>query len=143
LIDLGGNDEPRSLHFYHEAVENYLNSLELLPPDDATNRVVAYNGLGMLRTISGDTEGALKYFWEATQLLDAAGRHLEAGKFRSNIAATLYVADRFGDALEYAHSALRDFQTAGENTEHEIQATLEFIRMIEQSIRARGRQADG
>ena len=52
---------------------------------------------------------------------------------RFNVARTLAEAGRFADAIEWARSALRDFEACG-NADQEVVPTLKLIEAIESRL---------
>ena len=62
--------------------------------------------------------------------------HYRAAGTRYNVARALADAGRFADALDYAHAALRNFETYGESAAEMLQMTQEMIAQIEQAQQA-------
>ena len=112
----------KKLGLVKEARKNYEKVLSLNPADtDAL-----YN-LGVLCRETGKTEEAIRYF-------EAAGALYNAATARFNVALALAQAGRLADAREYAHAALRNFQTYGDRAADKIQKTQGLIAEIERAM---------
>jgi tetratricopeptide (TPR) repeat protein len=116
-----------ALRFYHQA-------LEMTPPDAIGQLAVIHNALG---TICGDADQldrALHHYRESIRLDESAGDLYGAAVTRYNVATDLSNAGRFPDARDYAHAALRNFQTYGAGAEEMIQKTLDLIARIDEAL---------
>jgi len=69
---------------------------------------------------------------------EAAGDFYKAGIARFNVAVDLRDAYRLPDALEYAHAALRNFESYGERASEMINKTRKLIENIEQDLKGKG-----
>jgi len=113
--------------FYHQA-------LDLLPPNAVDDLAVTHGQLGNIYQDAGDLNRALPHYREAIRYDEAGSNMYEAGKHRFNVALALRDAGSLADAREYAHAALRNFQTYGDRAAAEIQWTQEFIAKVEQAM---------
>ncbi len=106
--------------FYHQA-------LDLLPPNAVDDLAVTHNQLGNIYRNAGDLDRALSHYRESIRYKEAAGNIYAAANTRFNVALALRDAGRLADAREYAHAALRNYQTYGDRAAAEIQETQRLI----------------
>jgi tetratricopeptide (TPR) repeat protein len=113
--------------FYHQA-------LDLTPSSAMDALAVTHNQLGIIHAEAGDFDRALPHFRESIRYKEAAGNPYAAAETRFNVALALRDAGRLADAGEYAHAALRNFETYGDRAAAEIQETQRLIDWIEQAM---------
>ena len=94
-----------------------------------------HNALGAIYADAGDLDRALLHYREAIRYFEAVDSLYKAAGVRFNVALALAQAGRVVDAREYAHAALRNFQTYGDRAAAEIQRTQGLIGLIEQEQR--------
>ncbi len=130
LSSESGEDE--FLSHLNEAVRFYNQALGLLPPDAVDDLAVAHNALGAIYGEgAGDVDRALPHYRDSIRLEEQQGNVYGASVTRFNVALALAQSGRPGDALEYARSALRGFESYGESAAEVIQRTRRVIGMIE------------
>lgn len=120
------------------ALEYYSRTLKMLPPDAVDDLAVTHNALGVIYTEVGDPDSALEHYREAIRYDELQGNLYKAAIIRYNVAVSLTEADRFADALEYAHAALRNYETFGDRAAERIKETRELIAKIEQDLQGKG-----
>jgi tetratricopeptide (TPR) repeat protein len=113
-----------ALRFYHQA-------LDLLPPDAVDDLAVTHNLLGNIYSNAGDLDRALPHYRESIRYREMQGNLYGAAQTRFNVALVLAEAGRLSDAREYAHAALRNFQTYGDRAADKIEKTQGLIAKIE------------
>jgi len=126
--------EEELLRHLNDAVDFYHQSLDLLPSNAVDDLAVAHNQLGNIYKDAGDLARALQHYRESIRYYEAAGNLYGAARTRFNVAVTLRGAGRLADAREYAHAALRNFQTYGERAAEDIQDAQGLIELIEQEM---------
>jgi tetratricopeptide (TPR) repeat protein len=127
--------ETELLRHLNAAVAFYLQALDLTPPDAVDDLAVAHNQLGNIYRSAGDLDRALPHYREAIRYFEAAGDLYHAAVTRFNVALALAEAGRFPDALDYAHAALRNYETYGERAAEEIAKTQRLIVEIEEAMK--------
>jgi tetratricopeptide (TPR) repeat protein len=95
---------------------------------------VAHNQLGIIYDDAGDLDRALQHYRECIRYDEAAGNLYGAAQTRFNVAIALAQAGRLADAREYAHAALRNYQTYGDRAAADIQKTQGLIAQIEREM---------
>ena len=121
-----------------DALRFYGQALERLPSNAVDDLAVTHHQVGNIYLWAGDLEAALRHYRESIRYGETQGDLFGAAQTRSNVAVVLANAKRFQDAREYAHAALRSFETFGEGAEEETRRTRELIARIEQAIQAQG-----
>lgn len=115
-------------------LQYYTRALVLLPKNAVNDRVITHNALGIIYSDTGDIDSALSHYRDAIRYRELQSDVYEAAVIRCNVALTLRDAGRFQDAWEYAHAALRNYETYGDRAAEEMQKTRELIAIIEQKI---------
>jgi len=126
--------EEELLRHLNDAVGFYHQALDLLPPDAVDDLAVAHNALGAIYQNAGDFDRALSHWREAIRYWEAAGSLYHAATARRNVALALAQAGRLADAREYAHAALRNFETYGDRAADKIEKTQGLIAAIERDM---------
>jgi tetratricopeptide (TPR) repeat protein len=106
----------------------------MLPPTSVDDLARTHEGLGIIYDAMGDLDRALIHYYESIRYAEALGDLYLAGNNRFNLALALLKEHRFTDALEYAHAALRNYETFGDRATEKIQNTRSFIETVEQQI---------
>jgi tetratricopeptide (TPR) repeat protein len=114
----------------NNAVGLYHQALDLLPPTAVDDLAVTHSQFGIIYDEGGDFDRALQHWREAIRYREMQGNLYEAALTRFNVAIALARAGRLMDAREYAHAALRNFQTYGDRAAEEIQRTQGVIAEI-------------
>ncbi|MBC8449047.1 MAG: CHAT domain-containing protein [Chloroflexi bacterium] len=109
----------------------YQQVLTLLPSDAVNDLAIAHHQLGNIYGSAGDLEQSVHHFREAIRYCEACGNLYAAAEARRNVAVLLANDSRLADAREYAHAALRNYQTYGDRAETEIQEIQQLIEWIE------------
>ena len=117
------------------AEQNYRQALEMFPPNAAPELALTHNHLGSVYASAGQTDAALHHFRESIRYKESMQDRFAAGQSRYNAAVALIRVGRFGDAREWAQSALRDFNVCG-NADQDIVDTLKLLEQIESGLRA-------
>ncbi len=120
-------------HLTH-AANAYHQAVGLLPADAVGDLAITHNQLGLIYDAAGDLDTAVRHYGESVRYEEAAGNHYGAGQSRRNVAIAFAERRRFGDALEWARAALRDFQSYGNRAADRIAETQQVIAKIEQAI---------
>ena len=128
--EAGASDE-QLLKYANEAVSAYQLSLELAPPDAVDVLGITHDHLGVIYTETDHFDRALPHYRDAIRYFERSGNLYEAAVTRRNVAANLAMAGRFADALEYAHAALRNFETFGPGAAEDVKRTQGLIAKIE------------
>ena len=121
------------------ALQGYHKALELLPTSAVNDLAVVHNALGGVYGEAGDLDRALLHCREAVHYVEGSGDLYHAAMARRNMAQALAGAGRFDDALEYAHAALRDYETYGDRAQKEIQETYQLIAELESGLNKKGK----
>ena len=114
----------------NEAVRRYQEALDLLPSDAVDDQAVTHNQLGETYRNAGDLDRALPHYRQAICYEEAQGNRYGAAQARFNVALALHSAGLQADALEYAHAALRGFESYGDRAAEDIRDTQELIEEI-------------
>jgi len=122
---------PEQLSHLNDAIQLYLQALELTPADAVNQRAVTHNQLGRAFDELGDYSRALDNYRESIRYEETQGNIYGAAQTRINVAITLIKQGRAADAIEYARAALANFQTYGDGVNDEIQATQRLVSIIE------------
>jgi tetratricopeptide (TPR) repeat protein len=115
-----------ALGFYHQA-------LAMTPPDATGQLAVIHNQLGVIYGDTGELDRALDHYRESIRYKESAGNLYGAALTRYNVAIELLKVGRLADARDYAHAALRNFQTYGASAQQDIQSTLDLIADIDKA----------
>jgi tetratricopeptide (TPR) repeat protein len=115
----------------HDALGYCHQALEMTPPDAIVQLAVGHDQLGSIYGEAGQLDRALPQFRESIRYQELAGNLYDAARARNNVALVLLNARRFADARDYAHAALRNFQTYGASAQQDIQKTLDLIARID------------
>ena len=132
------NQPEEGLRHLNAAWQFYQQALDLLPPNAVDDLAVAHNALGIIWVEAGDLDRALPHYREAIRYREMQGNLYDAARTRFNVAIGLADAGRLADAREYAHAALRNFETYGDRAADMIQKTQQLIARIEQALKAQG-----
>lgn len=124
------------LQHLNAALQSYIQALDLLPPDAVNDLAVTHGQLGHIFVAADDLNRALTHWHETMRYMEAANNHYGAGLTRFNIAGALARRSRFGDALLYAQTALRNYETYGAGATEMIERTQQLIADIEAAIEA-------
>ncbi|HYU34319.1 MAG TPA: CHAT domain-containing protein [Thermoanaerobaculia bacterium] len=126
-----GATEEKLLREVNDAVANFHEALELLPPDKVNEVAEVHNNLGAIYShAAGDIDRAVQHYREAIQRFEQIGDLFHAAGVRFNVALTLVDAGRRTDALDYAEEALRGFESYGERAAEMIERTRGLIAKI-------------
>lgn len=128
--------EEELFQHFNAASQFYLQALNMLPSDAVNDLAITHNQVGNIYSGAGDLDRALPHYRESIRYKESAGDFYGAAITRRNAAAALFMAGRFADALEYAKTALCNFETYGEGAAKMIQGTRELIVQIEQAWQA-------
>ena len=123
----GNKPEEELLRHLNDAVGFYHQALDMSPSNAIDQLAVKHNQLGLIYNDAGDLDRALPHYREAIRYHEGAGNLYAAAQTRFNVALALAQAGRLADAREYAHAALRNYQTYGDRAAGEIQRTQELI----------------
>ena len=118
-----------------QAEKHYRQALEMFPPNAVRELATVHNQLGIIYAAAGQADAALRHCREAIRYREAMQDRLGAGQARGNAAIALARAARFGDAREWARSALRDFEACA-NAEQDVVKTLKLLEEIESALQA-------
>ena len=130
----GPREGEELLRHLNAALGFYLQALDLLPPNAVDDLAVTHNQLGIIYYEAGDLDRALPHYREAIRYFEEAGAIYNAAQASFNVALALARVGRLADAREYAHAALRNFETYGEGAREGIQKTRGLIAAIEQAM---------
>ena len=126
------------LRHLNDALRSYQQALDMFPRDAVDDLAVTHNQLGNTYSSVGDLDRALPHYRESIRYKEAMGDTYDAGRIRGNVAAALAGAGRFADALDYAHAALRDFESYGDRAAKDIEKARRLIAQIERAQQAKG-----
>ena len=127
--------EEELLRHLNDAARFYHQALDLLPPNAVDDLAVTHNQLGLIYKDAGDLDRALTHYRESIRYGEAAGNFYEAANTRFNVALALRDAGRLADAWEYAHAALRNYQSYEGRAAEEERKTEGLIAEIEGLMR--------
>jgi tetratricopeptide (TPR) repeat protein len=133
-----GHQEEELLRHLNDAARFYHQALDLLPPNALDDLVIAHGQLGNTYGRADDLNRALGHYQQAIRHAEAGANFYEAARYRFNVALALARAGRLADAREYAHAALRNYQTYGDRAAEEIERTQGLIADIERLSQAKG-----
>ncbi len=123
--------EHELLRHLNEAAGFYHQAREFLPPDAIDELAVVHNQLGEIYRNAGDVDRALPYYRDGIRYQEQQGNVYGASATRLNVALALERTRRFPDALEYARSALRGFESYAGSAAQDIADTRQLIERIE------------
>ena len=124
--------EEELLRHLNAAVGFCHQALDLLPRNAVDDLAAIHNQLGIIYAETSDFDQALPHWREALRYQEMRSNLYGAAQTRFNVAIALANAGRLADAREYAHAALRNFETYGDRAAEEIQETQGLIAEIEQ-----------
>lgn len=124
------------LRHLNNALQCYHTALKLFPPNAIHDLATVQNALGNVYDSAGDIDQALAHYRKAIHYCEIMDELYLAGMYRYNVALALDGAGRFPDALDYAKSALCNYETYGESAAAEIQMTRELNAKIERALDA-------
>ena len=122
-----GLPQEELLRHLNAAAGLYHQALKFDPPDHVEDLAIDHNQLGNIYQDAGDLDRALPHYREAIRYFEVAGALYNAATARRNVAVGLANAGHLADAREYAHAALRNYQTYGDRAADEIQQTQRLI----------------
>ena len=128
---------PGALLYLKIALQQYHKALNLLPLNAVEDLAVVHFNLGIIYDQLRDYDTAVKHFYDAIRKYEQAGDFFEAARSRLLIGYALLDADRLEDALEYARSAQRNFETLRDPDQDRIESARTLIVAIEQTLKAR------
>ncbi len=108
---------------FHESLHLSLQALDMRPENAVHDLAVSHQQIGIIFDNTGNLDRALNHYREAIRLFENEGDIYHTGTTRFKIAAALYDAQRFHDALDYAQAALKNFQRYGQSAADDIQQT--------------------
>jgi tetratricopeptide (TPR) repeat protein len=126
-----GEPETVLLGHLNAALRGYRQALDLLPADDAEDRGIVHNQIGVIYQQAGDTRQSLHHYQQSIRCDEARGDTYGAGQTRHNIALLLRGDHRPGDALHYARAALHDYENTGPGAARNAARVREFIAILE------------
>jgi len=126
-----GIPEQDRLTHLRPAVSYYEQALARLPRDAVNDLAVTHNALGIIFQTISDLDRAMPHFREAIRYWEHTGDYYNAGNARFNVALALHTAGRLIDALDYARSALGNFEAYENSVAEEIEKTQQLIGQIE------------
>ncbi len=118
------------LRHLNEATERYHEALGHLPPDAVDELAVIHHHLGLLYKSAGELDRAFSHYQSSIRFGEQSGDTHGASRTRSSVAVALLAAGRRADALEYAETALREFESFGEKAASDIEAARRLIARI-------------
>lgn len=125
--------EEELLQHLNIALEFCQQALQLFPSNAVGSLAVPHNLLGNIYQYANDFGRALSHYREAIHYQEMQNDHYHAALTSYNVALIFKQTGRFADALDYAHAALRNFETYGESAVEKIQETQELITLIKQA----------
>ena len=128
--------EEELLQHLNTALEFCQQALQMFPSNAVGSLAVPHNLLGNIYQDANDFGRALSHYREAIHYQEMQNDHYHAALTRYNVALIFKQTGRFADALDYAHAALRNFETYGESAVEKIQETQELIALIKQARQA-------
>ena len=111
----------------------------MFPKNAVRELATTHNQLGNVHNDAGQLDIALRHYRDSIRYNESMQDRFGAGNARFNAARALADAARFGDAREWAQSALSDYE-ACQNAEQEIVNTLKLLEVIESGLRANSPQ---
>jgi tetratricopeptide (TPR) repeat protein len=129
-----GAPEAEQTQHLNRAIQHYHQTLDQLSADQLAERAGAHYMLGVIYKNAGQPDLAQTHYDHAIPYFERVGRVYEAAKTRYNAALLLWEAGHTADALIYAESALRGYQSAA-NAEAEIHDVRHLMRQIKAALR--------
>jgi tetratricopeptide (TPR) repeat protein len=123
------------LRHLNDALQFYLQALDLLPLNALNDLAVTHNQLGIIYAELTDFANAIPHWREAIRYEEMQGNLYGAGRTRRNVAVALAQVGRLADAMDYARSALRGFSSSGDRAAGDLESTQELIKRIESLMR--------
>jgi hypothetical protein len=120
------------------ALQYYLESMEINPPEDVTGLAINHHQLGMIYKNAGQSQKALYHYQLALHFHEQSGSIYNAAQTRRNMALLFLKQGELTTALAYAQAALSNFQQYGERTLAEQQQMQQLIAAIQQEIDKKG-----
>ena len=121
------------LHHLNDAFGFYRQALEMTPSDAIGQLAAVHSALGVIYGDAGQLDRALHHYRESIRYMESAGDLYGAAQTRYNVAVAFLNARRFADARDYAHAALRNFQTYGAGAQQDIQKARDLIALIDEA----------
>lgn len=118
------------LSHWNTAVRRYQEALELLPATAMEDLAVTHWRLGTIFGQVGEFDGAFVHFQEAIGYFDRLNDRYRGAQARHSVADVLSRAGRFTEALEYAGSAVQNYEIFGNRAAAEIAAVRRLISQI-------------
>ncbi len=119
------------LEYINNALKYYHTALKMIPAYAVNDLAATHNQLGNIYYETGATEQAVSHYNQAIRYREMQGNYYGAGRTRFNIAVTLKQFGRIADALDYARTALRNFETCGSRAADMIEKTKGLIAKLE------------
>lgn len=136
-ISMGASGEELLIHF-NAASKSYHRALDMLPKNAVSDLAVTHNQLGILYMYE-DVDRSLHHYRHSIRYEEMQGNMYGAAMTRVNVAFALLYAGRLQDALEYADSALHNYETFGDRAANKIKETREFIVRIQERKKKGGK----
>jgi tetratricopeptide (TPR) repeat protein len=114
------NPEKELKSHINDALQYYNKALEMTPLNAVNDLAVTHNQLGLIYHDAGDLDHALSHYRDSIRYNEVADNLYGAALTRYNVARALVQVGRITDGLEYAHAALRGFETYGDRASEEI-----------------------
>jgi len=130
--------EDEQLRHLNAALGLSQQALAMLPPDAVHYLAAVHNQLGSIYGEAGDLDNSLPHHRESIRYCEVEGDFYRAAQARYKIAASLAGTGRLADAREYAHAALRNYETFGDRAAEDIQELQKFIAAIEEVLKLGG-----
>jgi tetratricopeptide (TPR) repeat protein len=130
--------------YLNAAIEAQLQALHLLPADAVLDLAATHSALGYAYSNAGEVDAAIGHWWEAIRYHEAAGDRYNAARNRYAAAAALTSDSdknpesygRLDEALTWAQTALRDYQTQEDEAADELAQSQQLIAAIKQRMAA-------
>jgi len=125
--------------YINKAIRYNHNALKVTPEDAVQDMALVHDQLGgvyYLAALGSDhhittyIDKALEHYRESIRYREMQGDIYGAGSARINVAMAMLKANRLTDALEYAHSAMVDYQNFDGKAKEEIQKAQRLINRI-------------
>jgi tetratricopeptide (TPR) repeat protein len=133
-----GRPQEELLRHLDEAEERYREVLDLLPPDAIEEIAAAHGQLGSIYGDAGDLDRALTHYGDSIRFAEAARKPHDVAETRFNVAFDLARAGRLQDALGYARSALRGFESCGPPAVRDVDRTRRLMEQIQAEMAESG-----
>jgi hypothetical protein len=131
----GKSAEEEFLKHLNVATDCYQQALTLLPPDAVDDLAVAHNQLGGIYYEINDIERTIYHSNQCIHYMELGNDIYGAGTIRRNVALALANNGRLSDALLYAKSALRNFESYGGRAKQDEDQTKYLIGEIEKLMK--------